>query len=124
MKANEIYKCAHCGAIVEVVSAVGGKLICCGQPMTLLTENTVEAAKEKHVPVVEVQSDGILVKVGSVAHPMDPDHFIEWIEVIAGHRILRHQLKPSESPQAKFDLKSTEGLVARAYCNKHGLWKN
>ena len=101
-KAMEVYKCDLCGMIVEVFKAGSCPPSCCGQTMTLQTENTVDAAREKHVPVVEVQGSGILVKVGSVPHPMEPDHYIEWIEVINGAYVNRYQLKPGEPPQAAF----------------------
>ena len=82
-KLNEVYKCSLCGNIVEVVHAGAGALVCCNQPMALLTENTVDASKEKHVPVIEVGAASITVKVGSVPHPMEATHYIEWIELIA-----------------------------------------
>lgn len=122
-KVSQVFKCAHCGLIVEVV---GNGMVpsCCGEPMGLLTENTVDAAKEKHVPVVEKKETGILVKVGAMPHPMEPDHYIEWIEVINGNYINRYRLKPGDAPQAAFYVPMQPGLVVRAYCNKHGLWKN
>lgn len=123
VKVMEVYKCNVCGMVVEVLKS-GHAVSCCGQPMTLQAENTVDAAKEKHVPVVEAQGAKILVKVGSVSHPMDPDHYIEWIEVISGNRVSRVSLKPGELPQAVFEVSSQSDLVVRAYCNKHGLWKN
>lgn len=89
---NEVYRCEVCGNLVEVVHAGIGELVCCGQPMKKLVENTVDASKEKHVPVVERTDDGILVKVGSVAHPMEAAHYIEWIEVIANGKVMRAQL--------------------------------
>ena len=104
--------------IVEVMHAGEGELSCCGQPMTQLRENTTDAAKEKHVPVFE----GKTVKVGSAAHPMQDDHYIEWIEVINGERVCKQFLKPGEEPAAEFgNIKS--GTQAREFCNKHGLWK-
>ncbi len=122
-KLNQIYKCKICGNIVEVNHAGGGQLVCCGQSMELQEENTVDASHEKHVPVIEETADGIKVKVGSVPHPMEAAHFIEWIEVMAGGRIFKKFLKPGEEPEAEFPLKG-EGIVARAYCNLHGLWKS
>lgn len=118
----EVYKCDLCGNIVEVLHAGGGELVCCGQPMTLLTENTVDAAKEKHVPVVEKTSDGILVKVGSVAHPMEEKHYIEWIEIIADGKAYRQFLNPGETPEATFNVAAST-VTAREYCNLHGHWK-
>jgi superoxide reductase len=121
-KIKEIYKCEVCGNIVEVVHAAGGILVCCGQPMTLVKENTVDASKEKHVPVVEKVEDGILVKVGSVEHPMTPEHYIEWIEVHTANKLYRKYLKPGEKPQAMFKVEE-EIMFVREYCNVHGLWR-
>jgi superoxide reductase len=118
----QIYKCEVCGNIVEVLHEGQGELICCGQPMKLFVENTVDAAREKHVPVVEKTADGAKVKVGSVAHPMEEKHYIEWIEVIADGKAYRQFLKPGISPEATFDVKA-EKITAREYCNIHGLWK-
>ena len=119
MEKLNVFKCAKCGNIVEVMHVGGGTLSCCGEPMKLLKENTTDGATEKHVPVL----DGNKVKVGSVAHPMENDHYIEWIEVINGERVCRQFLKPGEEPAAEFgSAKSTSTL--REYCNKHGLWKS
>ncbi len=98
----EVYKCALCGNIVEVVHAGDGELVCCGEPMALLTANTVDAAKEKHVPVIEKVAGGYKVKVGSVAHPMEEKHYIEWIELIADGKVYRQFLKPGDAPEATF----------------------
>lgn len=118
----EVYKCDLCGNIVEVLTGAGGALVCCGQDMKLLKENTVDAAVEKHVPVASKTEEGLLVSVGSVDHPMTDDHFIEWIEVIAGDTTYTAFLKPGDKPQACFP--ALEGdLNIRAYCNLHGLWK-
>ncbi len=118
----EIYKCEVCGNTVELVHAGQGQLVCCNQPMKLLTENTVDASKEKHVPVVEKTANGVKVKVGSVAHPMEEKHFIEWIEVIAGDKAYRRFLKPGEAPEAVFEI-DAQDVTARELCNIHGLWK-
>ncbi len=119
---HEIYKCELCGNIVEVLTGGGGALVCCGQDMDLLTENTTDAAVEKHVPVITKTDDGILVNVGSVDHPMIDDHYIEWIEILVGGVSNKIFLKPGENPQACFP--AIEGEVtARAYCNLHGIWK-
>ena len=118
----EIYKCEACGNIVEVLHGAGGELVCCGEPMKLYKENTVDAAKEKHVPVVEKTADGIKVKVGSVAHPMEEKHYIEWVEVIAGGKAYRQFLSPGEAPEAGFKM-DADGITAREYCSLHGLWK-
>ncbi|MDT8285781.1 MAG: desulfoferrodoxin [Elusimicrobiales bacterium] len=119
---NGIYKCEVCGNIVAVVHAGEGELVCCGKPMNLMTENTVDAAKEKHVPVIEKTADGYKVKVGSVAHPMEEKHFIEWIELIADGKSYRAFLKPGMAPEAEFCVKADK-VSAREYCNLHGLWK-
>ncbi|MFH1725117.1 MAG: desulfoferrodoxin [Elusimicrobiota bacterium] len=119
---NEVYKCSRCGNIVEVLHAAGGTLVCCGQEMSLLEENTVDAAKEKHVPVIEKTDAGFHVKVGSVAHPMEEKHYIEFVELISDGKVYRRHLKPGEAPEAVFDIKA-ESVSAREYCNLHGLWK-
>ncbi len=95
----EIYKCEMCGNIVEVLHGGGGELVCCGAPMKLFTENTVDAAKEKHVPVIEKTADGYKVTVGGVAHPMEEKHYIEWIELIADGKAYRQFLKPGDAPR-------------------------
>ena len=118
-----IYKCEVCGNIVEVVHGGEGELTCCGQPMKLFKANTVDAAKEKHVPVIEKVEGGIKVKVGSVAHPMEEKHYIEWIEVVDGkNNAYRHFLQPGAAPEATFRI-DPAGVTAREYCNMHGLWK-
>lgn len=119
----QVYKCELCGNIIEVLHGGGGELVCCGQPMNLFVENTVDAAKEKHVPVLEKGADGVKVKVGSVAHPMEQKHYIEWVEVIAGDKVYRQFLAPGQSPEAVFCPEGT-AAAARAYCNLHGLWKS
>ncbi|MEK7993451.1 MAG: desulfoferrodoxin [Planctomycetota bacterium] len=118
----EIYKCAVCGNIVEVLHGGAGELVCCGEPMQLLEEKTADAAKEKHVPVIEKISGGYKVKVGSVPHPMLQEHFIEWIELLADGKAYRQFLDPGMAPEATFQVKA--GTVsAREHCNVHGLWK-
>ena len=119
---SQVYKCQLCGNIVEVVHAAAGQLVCCNQPMTLLTENTTDAATEKHVPVVELTDGSTKVTVGSVTHPMTDDHYIEWIELLIGDRVFRTYLSPGDSPEAVFEVVA-EGTVAREYCNLHGLWR-
>ncbi len=117
-----IYKCEICGNIVEVVHAGGGDLSCCGAPMTHLSENTVDAAKEKHVPVIEKVDGGYKVSVGSVAHPMTDEHYIEWIELIAGDVCYRQFLNPGDAPEAFFPV-SADSVIVREHCNLHGVWK-
>ena len=118
----QIYKCEVCGNIAEMLHAGAGEMVCCGQPMKLYKENTTDAAKEKHVPVIEKTATGFKVKVGSVAHPMEEKHYIEWIEIIADGNAYRKFLNPGEAPEATFELKA-EKVTAREYCNLHGLWK-
>jgi len=118
----EVYKCELCGNIVEVLFGSDGQLVCCGQPMTLLAENTVDAAKEKHVPVIEKVDGGVKVKVGEVAHPMEEKHYIQWIEIIADGKIYRQFLNPGDAPEATFNIVADQ-VVAREYCNLHGHWK-
>ncbi len=121
-KRLEIYKCELCGNMVEMVHEGKGDLVCCGQPMKLMEENTVDAAKEKHIPVVEKVESGFKVKVGSVAHPMEEKHYIEWIELIADGRAYRQFLNPGDAPDAVFRIEADK-VTARAYCNIHTLWK-
>jgi superoxide reductase len=118
----QVYKCDVCGNIVEVMHAGAGELVCCGQPMKLFKENSVDAAKEKHVPVIEKTADGFKVKVGSVAHPMEEKHWIEWVELIVDGKVYRQFLKPGQAPEATFCIKADQ-VAAREYCNLHGLWK-
>ncbi len=118
----QIYKCDICGNIVEMLHEGAGELVCCGQAMKHFAENTVDAAKEKHVPVIEKADGGLTVKVGSVAHPMEEKHYIEWIEIVAGDKACRQFLKPGSAPEASFDIKA-DSVVAREYCNLHGLWR-
>ena len=118
----QIYKCKICGNIVEVLHEGAGELVCCGQPMVLREENAVDAAKEKHVPVVEKTAGGVKVKVGSVVHPMEEKHYIEWIEIITDGKAYRQFLKPGDVPEATFDIEAGD-VTVREYCNLHGLWK-
>jgi len=118
----EVYKCEACGNIVEVLHGGGGELVCCGEPMKLMVENTVDAAKEKHVPAIEKVDGGVKVKVGSVAHPMESKHYIEWIEIIADGKAYRQFLNPGDAPEALFKVEAQK-VTAREYCNLHGLWK-
>jgi len=119
---NEIYKCEVCGNIVEVVHGGQGQLVCCNQPMKLLDAKTADQGKEKHVPVIEKIGGGFKVKVGSVAHPMEEKHYIEWIELMADGKAYRQFLKPGQAPEAVFSIKG-EKVTARELCNVHGLWK-
>lgn len=122
MEVKQVYKCEVCGNIVEVLHNGGGVLACCGQPMKLMEENTVDATLEKHIPIIEEIDGGVIVKVGSVEHPMLPEHYIQWIEVHTEDKIYRKYLKPGEKPEAAFKL-DEKVVMAREYCNLHGLWK-
>ena len=117
----QVYKCELCGNIIEVLTGADGELICCGQPMILLDEQTADAATEKHVPVIEASNGGVKVSVGSVPHPMEEKHYIEWIEVIKGEKVCRKYLKPGDAPEAMFC--GGTDVIAREHCNVHGLWK-
>lgn len=119
---GQVYKCELCGNMVEILSGGLGALVCCGQEMVMMVENTTDAAVEKHVPVIEKSDAGILVKVGSVDHPMTEDHYIEWIELLNEGKVYRVHLTPSDSPKACFPALEGE-IQVRAYCNLHGLWK-
>lgn len=122
-KRLEVYKCELCGNIVEGLHDGTGELVCCGQNMALFTANTVDAAKEKHVPVVEKIDGGFKVKLGSIPHPMEDSHYIEWIELVAGDKVYRQFLSPGDAPEAVFTVEAAE-VTARAYCNLHGLWSS
>lgn len=113
----QVYKCELCGNVVEVLHSGSGELVCCGQPMVILEEQTADPSTEKHVPVIE----GSKVKVGSVPHPMKEEHYIEWIEIVSEDKICRTFLKPGDDPSALFE--SFEPEYAREYCNVHSLWK-
>jgi superoxide reductase len=119
---RQVYKCNICGNIVEVVHTGVGQLVCCGQPMELLREKTVDIGLEKHVPVIEKVGNKVEVKVGSVPHPMEQKHYVEWIEIIANGISCRKFLNPGEKPEAEFET-TAEKIEVREYCNIHGLWK-
>ena len=118
----QVYKCELCGNIVAVLSGGGPVPECCGQPMDLMVENTVDAAREKHVPVVEKIEGGVKVKVGEVPHPMTEEHYIQWIELMVDDYTHIKFLKPGDAPEACFCV-AGDVVTARAYCNLHGLWK-
>ena len=126
MKNCDICRCAKCGLQLEVTCAGSKNIdppVCCGEVMHLQKINAVDAAVEKHVPVVEAREDGILIRVGEVPHPMSPEHFIEWIEVINGAYMNRYHLKPGDLPQAAFYVPLSPKLIIRTSCNIHGLWQ-
>jgi superoxide reductase len=122
-KKLEIYKCMVCGNIVEVLHGGDGELVCCGQPMENLAEKTADQGKEKHVPVIEKISGGYKVKIGSIPHPMEEKHYIEWIEILADGAAYRKFLNPGDAPEAVFNLKANT-VTAREHCNIHGLWRS
>lgn len=119
---HEVYKCAHCANIVQMVHAGGPEPFCCDEKMQLLTEGSSDGAKEKHVPAIEKTANGYKVAVGSVAHPMEEAHYIEWIEIIADGISYKKFLKPGDSPVAEFCI-DAKTVVAREYCNLHGHFK-
>ncbi len=121
-KKLEVYKCIMCGNIVEVLHGGAGGLVCCGQLMDKLVAKTADEGKEKHVPVVEKIDGGIKVKVGGVPHPMEAEHYIEWIEILADGRAYRQFLNPGDAPEAEFAVEASQ-ISARELCNKHGMWK-
>jgi superoxide reductase len=122
-KMFEVYKCEVCGNITKVVHNSGGLLVCCGKPMILQQEKTTDQGKEKHVPVIEKSASGIVVKVGSVPHPMEETHYLEWVDVRTGENVYVRSFKPGEKPETEFCIADTN-VKARAYCNVHGLWTN
>ena len=119
----EVYKCEVCGIVVEVLDGGAGEPVCCGQPMTRMPERTADEGREKHVPVLTQTEDGLRVTVGSVAHPMERKHFIQWIEALVDGRACRKFLQPGEAPEADFPV-FAQNATARAFCNVHGLWKS
>ena len=121
-KQLEVYKCELCGNIVEVLHGGDGDLVCCGEKMKLLDEQTADKSTEKHVPVIEKTDSGYKVTVGTTLHPMTDEHYIEWIELVADGRAYRRFLKPGDEPSAEFCVKASS-VYAREYCNVHSLWK-
>lgn len=119
----KFYVCKHCGNLVGMIHSSGAPMVCCGDPMTELVANSVDASQEKHVPVVTVNGDTVTVKIGSVEHPMTEEHFIQWIYLETSHGGQRKSLHPGDKPEAVFQLKDDEAIAAFAYCNLHGLWK-
>lgn len=121
---REVYLCLQCGNIAEIDYAGGGTLHCCGQPMKLLQEKTADYATEKHVPYIERKDGGVLVKIGKeMAHPMDADHYIVMIEILADGVYMRKYLRPGDAPEAFFKTDARD-IAAWEICNKHGLWKS
>ena len=124
MRNAKFYICPHCGNIVEMVHYAGVKPHCCGQKMDELIPNSVEASGEKHVPAVKLLESKVEVNVGSVNHPMEEVHWIEWVQLVTDHGSYRKWLKPGEAPHVEFLLGDEKPLAVYAYCNLHGLWKN
>ena len=122
MKNTKFYICPHCGNLVEMVNDAGVTPICCGQKMTELVPNTVEASGEKHIPAVSVENDVVTVNVGSVNHPMEDVHYIEWVYLKTESGGQRKHLKPGEAPNVTFSLGGEKAVAVYAYCNLHGLW--
>jgi superoxide reductase len=122
-KISQIYKCNICGNIVEVLHTGKGELVCCGQPMKLLTAESKDVGDEKHLPIIKKTETRVVVKVGSITHPMEESHYIELIEIMAGGRIYREFLKAGDKPTVTFKIKADK-IIARAYCNVHGLWQS
>ncbi|MFH1398851.1 MAG: desulfoferrodoxin [Candidatus Woesearchaeota archaeon] len=120
---NQVYKCNICGNIVEVLHEGAGQLVCCGQPMQLLPEKTKDQGLEKHVPIIEKAANGFKVRIGSIPHPMEQAHYIEFVEIVADGVIYRASLKPGDTPETEFCVKA-KNVWAREYCNLHGLWKS
>ena len=120
---KQVYRCNICGNMVEILHTGKGELVCCGQPMELLQEKAADVGLEKHVPVIETTDRGTKVKVGSIPHPMEEKHYIEWIEIITDGGSCRQVLKPGNKPEAEFEI-GAQRVAAREYCNIHGLWKS
>ena len=120
---KQVYRCNICGNIVELLHAGQGELVCCGESMELMVEKTEDVGREKHVPVMESTASGIKVKIGDVPHPMEENHYIEWVEVMTDGGIYRKFLQPGNKPEADFEIKPQDGVL-REYCSVHGLWKS
>ena len=123
MCGNRFYVCKHCGNLVGMLHSSGVPMICCGEPMQELVPGSVDASHEKHVPVSSVDGDTVTVLVGSAAHPMAEEHFIQWIYLQTEHGGQRKCLQPGDAPKAAFALSGDKAVAAYAYCNLHGLWK-
>ncbi len=123
IEVGDVYKCEICGNVIEVLHAGQPALVCCGEEMTKLEEQTEDAANEKHVPVIKETAGGVEVVVGTTLHPMEDEHYIEFIEVLTEDKVLRQELEPGAEPKAEFAVDKDEIVKAREYCNVHGLWK-
>lgn len=124
LEKKQVYFCKHCGNVVEGLWNGKPSVSCCGEPMQKLEPNTTDAATEKHVPVIERDGNKVTVKVGSAAHPMVPDHYILFVEVLAGDKVYRHDFKEGDAvAEATFTVEEAD-VTARAFCNKHGFWSS
>jgi len=119
---HQIYRCPICGNIIEVLHTGVGELVCCGQPMQLVESKSEDTGFEKHLPVIQKSGNQVTVKVGSIPHPMEESHYIEWIEITADDKVYKKFLKPGDTPEAVFEI-SAETVTTRIYCNVHGLWQ-
>jgi superoxide reductase len=120
---HEVYKCGVCGIVAEALDGGAGEMVCCGRPMQKMAPSTAETSAEKHVPWVQRVEGGLRVTVGEAdAHPMEPKHFIQWIEVLVDGRQYRQYLEPGDKPEAEFPVDG-DRIVAREFCNIHGLWR-
>lgn len=120
---QKFFICSHCGNIVGLIQEAGVPMICCGEKMEELVPNTVDAAQEKHVPVVTVDGNTVKIEIGSVEHPMADEHYIQWIYLQTEKGGQRKSLKPGDKPSATFALVDDKAVAAFEYCNLHGLWK-
>jgi len=122
-KKLEVYKCEICGNIVEVLLGAAGRLVCCGEPMSLMKEKKKDTGVEKHLPVVVIEGAHISIRVGDVPHPMVEEHHIQWIEVLGKNGQYRVELHPGDEPRVELDI-GDEVISVRSYCNLHGLWRS
>lgn len=123
MQQPKFYICKHCGNLVGMLHEGGAPMMCCGEKMELIVPNTIEAAREKHLPCVEIDGGRITVQVGTVDHPMEEGHHIAWVYLATVNGGQRKILRPGEVPVATFALSEDLPVAAYAYCNLHGLWK-
>ena len=123
MKNSKFYICPHCGNIVEMIDDAGVVPSCCGEDMLELIPGSVDASQEKHVPVIHLHESIVEVNVGSVAHPMEEGHWIDWVQLVTTKSRYRKSLKPGDNPKVIFQLNNEQPLAVYAYCNLHGLWK-
>ena len=120
----EFYRCKHCGQIIAIVKKTGVPIICCGEPMEKIVPGTSDGAVEKHLPVYEIKGNKVIVSVGSVAHPMVAEHYIEWVSLQTKMGNQRKALRPNDEPKVCFTIcEGDEVEAVYAYCNLHSLWK-